>query len=53
MRSKWILLDEINLELIKTEDSTVRMFELKEYAIKWAEKHITGWQVIEIPFGDC
>ena len=52
MRSKWILLDEINLELIKTEDGTVRMFELKDHAIIWAERYVTGWQVIEIPFSD-
>lgn len=53
MKSKWILLDEINLELIKTKDGTVLMFEFKDSAIEWAEKHKNSWQVIEIPFGDC
>lgn len=40
MRSKWILLDEINLELIKTEDGTVRMFELKEEVFTKEEMRI-------------
>lgn len=51
MRSKWILLNEIELELVKY-DGTVLMFEFKDQAIAWAEKHMNDWQVIEIPFGD-
>lgn len=53
MKSKWILLDELNLELVKTKDGTVRMFEFKDSAIEYGERYVTGWQVIEIPFGDC
>ena len=53
MTNKYIILDEIKLELLKTKDGSVRMFQFREMAIDWAEYHCKAWQVIEIPFGDC
>jgi len=53
MTNKYIILDEIELELLKTEDGKVRMFQFKDNARDWAERHCNAWQIIEIPFGDC
>ena len=53
MKNKYILLDEINLDLVRLSDGTVRMFEFRDSAIEYGEKHVTGWQVVEVPFGDC
>jgi len=53
MKIKYIILDEIRLELA-TLDREVALFDSKEHAIEFAD-HIclTSWQVIEVPFGDC
>jgi len=54
MRNKWIILDEMSVELLETESGGVRMFEFKEMAIDWAERHCHKYQIIEIHFGeDC
>ena len=56
MISKWIILDEIKLELLKIGTSTqkcIAICDSKEIAIRTAEKCIDAWQVIEIPYGDC
>ena len=52
MRNKYVLLDEINLELIKTDCGIVRMFEFRDSAITWGDNHCNSWQVIEITFND-
>ena len=53
MKDKYIILDEINLELL-TLDEAVGLFNSKEEAIDNAKHQgIDGWQVIAIPFGDC
>jgi len=53
MRNKYILLNEVELDIIKTADGTVKMFEFKEIAVDWAKKKLNSWQVIEIPFEDA
>ena len=53
MISKYILLDEIELRLITAGKDKVKLFDTKAEAIDYAEMFVDGWQVIEIPFGDC
>ncbi len=55
MVTKWIILDEIKLELIKDKDENIMLFDYKAYAITYAEKagkYLYGWQIIEVPFGE-
>ena len=46
---KWIVLDEIKLELQKDNNGNVELFDSKEVAILKAK--CDSWQVVEIPFG--
>lgn len=52
MKNKYIVLDEVRLELA-TLDREVALFDNKKHAIEFAD-HIclASWQVIEVPFGE-
>jgi len=52
MKSKYIILDEIKLELLKDTNGNTMMFKDKDSAINFAVlSGINGWQVVEVPFG--
>ncbi len=52
MKIKYILLDEILLEVITDTRGEKMIFESKEEAVKYGEDKQQSWQVIEIPFGN-
>jgi len=55
MISKWIILDEIELKLIKDNDGDTIVFNTKEEAIEYGDRncsYCSGWQVVEVPFGN-
>jgi hypothetical protein len=53
MINKYILLDEIELEVIRDHNNMKLLFNNREEAVSYGELNETSWQVIEIPFGDC
>ena len=52
MNIKYVVLDEIDLVLLRDFDGQAQVFTDKNLARACAEKLICGWQIIEIPFGD-
>lgn len=51
MTNKYIILDEIKLEIVKERKESL-VFDTEEQATKYAKNNVVGWQVIEVPFGD-
>ena len=47
---KYVILDEIELELLKDDKGKTMLFNNKKKAIESTTGRVSGWQVIEIPF---
>ncbi len=50
MYIKWIVIDEIELELIKDKYGKTKCFNTKKDAIKYARSVTTRWTVIDIDY---
>jgi len=45
---KYIILDEITLEILTDDDGYKKIFDTEKEAIKYGQENISAWQVIEI-----
>ena len=53
MKNKYIILDEIRLELVyDTENLIPVIFSSAKKAREYAENNLQGWQIIEVPFNE-
>ena len=50
-RINYVVLDEIALKLAEEKGET-RLFKDYDEAVSFAESHVQGYQIIEIPFND-
>lgn len=45
---KYVILDEIELEILTDDDGFKKIFDTEQEAIAYAENNINAWQIVEI-----
>jgi len=47
---KYIILDELTLEIVNNQNGKKLIFEEEEKAVEWGINHGGRWRIISIPF---